>query len=148
MERLAKELNYKEWKRVKEKNPSGTKTDKVVLKERGALEIVKGEAQQFEMPRAPRSLGESRFASSRVVEPHLVTFLELMSCGFCVVPSLHLLRPQVDPFSSQMVYIFKTCLRFCTYSSGDEGVSGGRPNSRSQGRRRSRPKASGMVNIR
>ncbi|GFT29867.1 hypothetical protein TNCV_4892461 [Trichonephila clavipes] len=64
-----------------------------------------------------------------------------MSCGFCVVPSLHLLRPQVDPFWSQIVYIFKKrAWRFCTYSSGDEGVSGGRPNSRSQGRRRSRPK--------
>ncbi|GFX94390.1 transposable element Tcb2 transposase [Trichonephila clavipes] len=74
-------------------------------------------------------LRRKSFASSRVVEPHFVTFLELMSCGFCVVPSLHLLRPQVE---GKLCTSSKRAWRFCTYSSGDEGVSGGRPNSRSQ----------------
>ncbi|GFU65024.1 hypothetical protein TNCV_2852261 [Trichonephila clavipes] len=92
-------------------------------------------------------LRRKSFASSRVVEPHLVTFLELMSCGFCVIPSLHLLRPQVDPFSSQM-YIFKTCLEILrtpqamkVYPEGDQ--TAGHKGDEDLGQ-----KASGMVNIR
>ncbi|GFU46284.1 hypothetical protein TNCV_2156011 [Trichonephila clavipes] len=77
--------------------------------------------------------GQAYDNGANMREPHLVTFLELMSCGFCVVPSLHFLRPQVDSFSKPNCVHLQNVPGDSAYSSGDEGVSGGRPNSRSQG---------------
>ncbi|GFU41766.1 hypothetical protein TNCV_3458671, partial [Trichonephila clavipes] len=85
-------------------------------------------------------LRRKSFASSRVVEPHLVTFLELMSCGFVsyrvfIFSVLRLIRSRAKLCTSS-----KRAWRFCTYSSGDEGVSEGDQTAGHKGRRRSRPK--------
>ncbi|GFX78697.1 hypothetical protein TNCV_31371 [Trichonephila clavipes] len=49
-----------------------------------------------------------------------------MSCGFCVVPSLHLSVLRLIRSRAKLCTSSKRAWRFCTYySSGDEGVSEG-----------------------